>query len=293
MVRSLGEASIYSATAKSYIAAAGSLHLTWSGHLFDEPVDPLFPGFLALAFTAVALVSVASRSGLNSRTGQRAWMLATIGVAGVILSLGTHTPIYGWLYAVFPPIHGLRAPSRFGNLFLLAIAGLAGFGLATMRTRFTGTRWIGAVSIALVVTANLEALRAPFQFTRFEGIPNIYTMVRDVPGPVVLAEIPFYQPFAIFKNADYELASTVHWRPITNGYSGYIPESYVRSAQEFGSFPSDDSIRAMRRAGVTHVMVHIARISGDPAEFATRLDARADLELLAIAQGNLRFYRLR
>jgi hypothetical protein len=293
MVRSLGEASIYSGTAKSYIAAAGSLHMRWSGHLFDQPVDPLFPGVLAFAFAAVALRSAAMRSGLNLLTGRRVWMLAMIGVVGVILSLGTNTPIYGWLYVVFPPMQGLRAPSRFGNLFLLAIAGLAGFGLAAMRRRFAGTRWIGAVSVALVVVANLEALRAPFQFTRFEGIPSIYTMVRDAPGPVVLAEIPFYQPFAIFKNADYVLASTAHWRPLMNGYSGYISESYVRCALEFGSFPSDDSIRAMRHEGVTHVMVHLARVPGDPGEFAARLDARPDLELLAAARGNLRLYRLR
>ena len=293
MVRSLGEASIYSATARSYIAAAGSLHVKWSGHLFDEPVDPLFPGFLAFVFAAVALVAVARRSEVNSLTQQRAWMLAAIGVAGVILSLGTHTPIYGWFYAVFPPLHGLRAPSRFGNLFLLAVAALAGVGLAAVRTRLADRRWIGALSIAVVVAANVEALRAPFQFTRFEGIPSIYTMVRDAPGPVVLVEIPFYQPFAIFKNADYELASTVHWRPIVNGYSGYIPELYVRHAQEFGSFPSDDAIRAMRRERVTHVMVHLARVPSDQGDFAARLDARPDLELMAVAPGKVRLYRLR
>jgi len=293
MVRSLGEASIYSATATSYIAAAGTFHLRWSGHLFNQPVDPLFPGVLAFLFAAVALTSVAKRSRENLLSGRRVWMLAAIGAAGVILSLGTHTPIYGWVYRIFPPLQGLRAPSRFGNLFLLAVAGLAGFGLAAMRTRFAGTRWIGAVSIALVIVANLEALRAPFQFTRFEGIPSIYSIVRDAPGPVVLTEIPFYQPFAIFKNADYVLASTAHWRPLMNGYSGYVPESYVRYAREFASFPSDEAIRAMRDVGVTHVMVHLARVAGDPVDFAARLDACQDLELLAVAHGNLRLYRFR
>src|SRR5205823_6541467 len=108
-----------------------SLHLaTWSAHLFADPVDPLFPGGLALVFATVALGSAAIRRGENLLTGRRIFMLAAIGSAGVILSLGTHTPIYALLYRVFPPMHGLRAPSRFGNLSILAVAGLAGFGLA-------------------------------------------------------------------------------------------------------------------------------------------------------------------
>ena len=42
------------------------------------------------------------------------------------------TPVYGWLFAVFPPMQGLRAAARFGNLFLLAVAVLGGLGLATL-----------------------------------------------------------------------------------------------------------------------------------------------------------------
>ena len=294
MVRSLGEAAIYSATLKNYVAAAGSIHMaTWSTRLFNDPVDPLFPGICAVLCAAIAIGSAAIRPGENRLLRRRVFMLAAIAAAGMILSLGTHTPIYGWLYRAFPPMQGLRAPSRFGNLFLLGVAGLAGFGLVQLRRRFEAKRWIGAVSIAVVVIANLEALRAPFQFTRFEGIPNVYTMVRDAPGSVVLAEIPFYQPFAIFKNADYVLASTLHWRPLMNGYSGYVPESYVRYADEFGSFPSDEAVRAMRRAGVTHVMVHLTRLERDGPEFERRLGAREDLELLAVASGGLRLYRLR
>jgi hypothetical protein len=56
-----------------------------------------------------------------------------IGLTGFILSLGLRTPLYSWLYAVFPLMRGLRAAARLGNLFLLAMAILAGFGLAALR----------------------------------------------------------------------------------------------------------------------------------------------------------------
>src|SRR5205807_39496 len=62
-------------------------------------------------------------------------MLAAIGLAGVILSLGTNTPVYGWLFAVFPPIRSLRVAARFGNLFLLAVAVLGGVGVSMVRRR--------------------------------------------------------------------------------------------------------------------------------------------------------------
>ena len=49
-------------------------------------------------------------------------MLVAIAAAGVVLSLGTRTPVYGWVYNIFPPLQGLRAASRFGNLFLLTLS---------------------------------------------------------------------------------------------------------------------------------------------------------------------------
>jgi hypothetical protein len=303
MVRSLEDAASYSATLTNYIAAAGSLHMaTWSAHFFDGPMDAFFPGFLALALGGVALAAGVTGRGADPIARRRVLMLVAIAAAGVVLSFGTRTPIYGWLYRVFPPMQGLRASSRFGNLFLLGIAALAGLGLAWLRATMTGSRGPGSrdrrrpvlvAAVAIVAAANLEALRAPFHYSRFDGIPNIYAMLRDAPGPVVLAEIPFYPPLAIFMNAEYVLASTAHWRPLLNGYSGYIPESYFQYARAFASFPSDEAIGAMRRAHVTHVMVHIASVEHDPDELQRQLGARPELELLAAARGGLRLYRLR
>ncbi len=83
-------------------------------------------------------------------TRRRIVMLVAIAVTGVLLSLGTRTPVYGWVYQVFPPMQGLRAAARFGNLFLLAMAVLAAFGLAGLRRRLP-TRWAGLVVVGLVV----------------------------------------------------------------------------------------------------------------------------------------------
>jgi hypothetical protein len=211
-------------------------------------------------------------------------MLVAIGMAGMILSLGTHTPIYRWLFAGFPPIRSLRAASRFGNLFLLAMAALGGIGLSMVRRR-----WLG---IALLVLVNVESLRAPIVYAPFTGIPGIYAQIAREPGRVVVAEVPFWTRPGVFQNAEYELGSTAHWRPLMNGYSGYTPESYDHYAAPFWLFPADAAIAAMRTAGVTHIVVHGPRFNDDENRRIAALAASGVLELVAISPAELRLYRL-
>jgi hypothetical protein len=217
-------------------------------------------------------------------------MLCAIAVVGLILSLGTRTPVYGWLYAVFPPMHGLRAAARFGNLFLLGMSVLAGLGLAAARVRYPGRRSLVA-GILLVVVANVEALRAPFEYRRFDGVPGIYKLLAGEPG-VVLAEVPFYPRQAVFENGEYVLNSTAHWQPLMNGYSGYTPATYSAYADVFWYFPREHAIQAMRRAGVTHVMVHPDRFGHEADEVLAAIDGRPEFELMAVGSRGIRLYRL-
>jgi hypothetical protein len=231
-------------------------------------------------------------------------MLVAVGAVGIVLSFGTATPIYRWLFNIFPPMQGLRAAARFGNLFLLAIAVLAGLGLATLlpaderhrdlATPSRGSRlrtggWFG---VALLVLVNVESLRAPFTYQAFTGVPGLYRLLADEPGPVVLAEQPFYPRSAIFQNAPYVLASTAHWRPLMNGYSGYTPETYQRYADSFWYFPQDWAIQAMKDAGVTHVVVHVEAFLKDNQSVVDVIDKRKDFELLAVGRDGIRLYRI-
>ena len=283
MVRTLDIVTAYSATLKGYLATAGRLHFaTWSGRFFRDPVDSFFPGFvvLLLAIAGVAL-------GVRHREWRgRIAMLAAVGAAGVLLSLGTATPVYGWVFAAFPPMRGLRAAARFGVLFLLAVAALGGIGLALWKPR-------RSIAIALVVLANAESLRAPFEYRDFTGIPAVYRLLADEPGKVVLVEQPFFPREAIFENAPYVLNSTAHWKPLMNGYSGYTPDTYQRYADTFWYFPDERAFTAMKAAGVTHVMVHPERFGvRDAQKVVDGISSRPDLELVGVSQG-IRLYRLR
>jgi len=290
MVRTLDLIKDYSATPLGYLASAGRVHFaTWSGRFFKDPVDSFFPGFLALVLAVVAIVvAFRRRPPPGDPLRARIVMLVVIAAAGVVLSLGTATPVYGWLFHVFPPMQGLRAAARFGNLFLLAVAVLAGLGLAAILPR--QRTWL---PILLVVAVNVESLRAPFNYKPFDGIPGIYRLLATEPGNVVVAEQPFFPRWAIFQNARYVLASTAHWRPLMNGYSGYTPESYQRYADAFWYFPEDRAIQAMKDAGVTHVVVHVAAFHKDHQPVVEAIDKRTDFELMAVGRAGIRLYRLK
>jgi hypothetical protein len=301
MVRTLDAVAGYSATLKGYVASAGRLHYAlWSKPLFEQPIDSFFPGITAVLLAGAALIwAIRGRELPHADsprlTRNRLWTLVAVAVAGLVLSLGTQTPVYGWLFHVLPPMQGLRAAARFGNLFLLGIAGLAGMGLAFTLSRLPAARGSSA-AIAVVALANLEALRAPFPYHRFEGIPAIYSMVAQAPGRVVLAEVPFYPPGIVFENATYVLNSTAHFKPLMNGYSGYTPDTYLKYAEAFAGFPDERAIGAMRQAGVTHVMVHPARIPQEPEQLALtieRVNASPLLERIAVGQRGLTLYKMR
>jgi hypothetical protein len=151
------------------------------------------------------------------------------------------------------------------------------------------------IAVALVVVANVEALRAPLHYTRFTGIPPIYSLLRDEPGRVVLVEVPFYPPQGVFENGTYVLNSTAHWRPLMNGYSGYTPGAYRKFAETFWYFPREHAIQAMRRAGATHVMIHPDGFGNadEQAQMWKDVAASPYLERIATTPGGPALYRLK
>lgn len=287
MVRTLENVTEYSAVWRGYVASATRVHQwLWAKPMFAEPIDAFFPGIAVLGLAVCALVF-----GGRDRRG-RVVMLSAIGILGILLSLGTRTPLYGWIYAIFPPLSAIRAAARFGNLFLFAMAALAGMGLWQVRARL-GPRAAAGVGMAALALVTAEAVAAPFDFRKHEGIPGLYALVAAAPGRVVLVEQPFYPPQAVFQNAEYVLNATAHWRPLMNGYSGYTPATYRESAETFWFFPKPHAIGAMQRAGVTHVMVHPHRFGEMSADVIRLCDADGRLEKLGVGRNGLTLYRLR
>lgn len=247
--RPLGDVALYAASWGDYMSSPSRMHFAaWSHRWFTGAA--LFPGFVALALGALAVVSGRAWSDPRAR------MCLAVAVCGVLLSFGTKLPGYAALYDALPLLRAVRAVSRFGYLGLMGLAFLAGFGIVELRRRLPSRAW-GPAAAALVTLAAAEPLVAPIHFSRFDRIPAIYDTIAGEPG-VVVAELPMPGGFGWFGNARYMLNSTRHWKPMLNGYSGFAPPSFHEHAAALADFPQDASVAALQDIGVTHVFVHLA-----------------------------------
>jgi len=250
LTRPLSEVSMYAASLTDYFATAGRLHYaTWSEGFMARSTTALFPGILPLGFAMVAIYT-----GIVARD-LRARMCLAFGIVGFLLSLGTSLPGYSLLYRAIPLLQGIRGTNRLGYLVIIAVAILSGYGVAFLRTRWNGARWLLAGSILAIAVVNLEAWRAPIQYRRYEGISPIYDRLAAERRAVVV-EFPLYSRRIYFANAPYMLNSTRHWKPLVNGYSAFIPRTYFYFLDVLAKFPEAEAVRALRQAGVTHIVVH-------------------------------------
>ena len=90
-------------------------------------------------------------------------------------------------------------------------------------------------------------------------------------------------------NARYMLVSTAFWKPMVNGYSGYMPTRYITHVQNLGGFPDARSVHYLRELGVTRVLVDSRNMT---QESLARLPAFPELTLLN-TDGNLQIYDLK
>jgi hypothetical protein len=275
--RSLDEVGFYAARTRDYLTTQSRFDLSAGGD------NSLFPGAIALTLAGVA---IASRTAFSDA---RARMCLAFGVCGVLLSFGPAiAPGYEFLYSHVPLIQGIRATVRFGYLGLVAVAVLGGYGVAAIRrTLAPRPAWNAAISVAILSLAFLEPLATPIPYQPFNGIPAIYALPASDPRAIVV-EMPFPPPEKIFRNGPYELNSTLNWRPLLNGYSGYTPESYIQHYIAMNGFPERKSIDALRAAGVTDVFVDLDRSTSEDVQ---AIDREPALRRIA-TEGSVVLYKL-
>ena len=276
--RSPAEAAMYASSWRDYLFTGARVHFDVWSHAFKAS-DGAFPGIIGGGLALWGLLTTAV-----DRRHVRTWLFVFAGA--LALSLLPHLPGFATLHAWLPPLQVIRAYSRAGQMALVAIAMLAGFGLAAALQR-RPTR-AGMIGLAAVVLVNAEALRAPLRWAPFDGISPVYKVLAAEPAAVV-AELPVFRPRSIFGNARYMLNATVHRHPIVNGYSGFMPPSYGPMQASLASFPEADALAALHALGVTHVVVHENWMSGPRL---TRIAQSSALARVA-ADGPITIYRLR
>jgi hypothetical protein len=281
LVRPLDEVRLYSAGWLDYLATAGRIHYDWWSYRVFEGRTSLFPGVVAMLLALVGVMDAGARKDPRVR------MTAAIGIVGVALSFGPTLPGYGWLHEHVPLLQGIRNASRWGVLFLVAVAILAGYGVAAAERRAGRSPYRLAAALAVLGLVTLEALRAPMGFAPVTPVPAIYDRLRAA-GDAVVVEFPLYAGPRVSENARYLVAATRHFRPLVNGYSGFDTEAFRERADRWRQFPADEVINEMRAIGVTHVMVHTRDLDSE------QVNAAADNPRLTLIEddGARRLYRV-
>jgi len=278
----------YAGSWVDYLATGSRLHYAlWSRPFFHRAYSASFPGITAAVLVVLALVRT------DTRRDPRLRMCAWIAVGCAAVSVLPRAPFYPVLHRLIPLFRAVRVPAHLGQIVLLMIAVVAGFAVAGLDRRWTNRRTWPLVAVALCAAVNLEALRAPLQYTPFSEIPPVYGVLAQQAPPVVVVELPFFAPRKYSLNASYMLDSTRYWHPLLNGYSGFRPAAYTGTYEALRSFPDAGSLVALHARGVTHVVVHESEFV---EEFGRpRFDAIATIGSLQeiAADGDTHVYRLR
>jgi hypothetical protein len=240
------EAAQFSAQIGSYFAAPYQNWLWgWTGFQFEGNELHLFPGVTAIVLAAIGVAA--------SRRAYLVWIYLTLAVLAFELSLGMHGAIYRWLYAHVSPLHGFRVPARFAILAVCALAVLAGFGFQYLKRRVASS---SALLIAVLVAIGVECGSAPLRLTDVPNVkPDVYTFLSrfpDASGRSSVIELPMTSGFNVY----YMFWSTLHWRPLVNGYSGYAPRDFAETVARMHTFPDAASIARLRALKVGHILVH-------------------------------------
>jgi hypothetical protein len=276
----------------SFLSTWSKLHYDLWSHRFVGVGGTYFPGLLALVLAGVALTS------RRRFTDGRLLMLAAIAAVGAVVAVAPTLPIplYELLRCAFPPLQSMREPNRFGLLVFVGVGLLAATGVAVLRRRLEGRRRI-LVPVLLILVAHAEVFSAPFDFKAFEGFSPVYARLARERDRIAVAEFPFYSRDADYMNASYVLASTVHWAPLVNGYSGFATREYAERAQALKLFPESEALEMLRRLGVSHVVVHPARFAPRPGHHRRVLDLlerweRENVERLSVGPSGEALYHL-
>jgi hypothetical protein len=281
VARTMHDLTLYAASLRDYLATGGLLDWSWSATFWRG--RGFFPGVVGLALLLVAL-----GSGVALRD-RRARMWLAIGLACFCFSFGARFPPYVWLHQAVPLFQAVRDVNRYGQFVLLSVAALGGFAAAWWLARVRRGARRTALGLLLLVLVNAEAWRGPLALTKFEGIPRGFAALASVPNAVIVCYPFYWSGGEIAGNSRHMLNSTLNWRPMLNGYSGFVPASFTRHVEGLRRFPDDASIAYLRSAGVTHIVIDTEFVRGP------RFDAIARVEALRpwLTDGHYRIYELR
>jgi len=256
----------------------------------------LFPGLLPLLLSIGGIVFLSSRGRNRRDRFALAFYVTLLLVAGVMClgvafyAFGHHSNIlmpYKFLYKFFPGFKAIRTPTRIFVLCLLSFAVLSGFGVKWLRSKLDGhldriaVAGLLAVLLILMVVEILPTgieMRPMLTKARF---PSVFRWMAGIDGnaPTIVLPVAPYDSKSVNRMDDLayvgmeperDYFNTANWKPMVNGYSGYVPVSYKDAVRSEEDFPSRAALRYLKRLKVKYVILESKRY--DHGRFASILE---------------------
>jgi hypothetical protein len=115
------------------------------------------------------------------------------------------------------------------------------------------------------------------------GVPRAYDHLSDTEAPLVIADLPMPpdERSETVDHARFQLYSLFHGKRLVNGVAAFVPPLTRTLRQQVQGFPDDQSVLALREAGVSVVFVHTLLYAEDSKEsIREQVLAHPDLELV-------------
>jgi hypothetical protein len=184
-------------------------------------------------------------------------------LSGIACFLLSFPIVYVPLMRIVPGMNGMRVPARFDAFFGLTAVFFAARGLDGVLARL-GRPFVKGAAVAILAALLLaEILPRPIHWVgllKEEEFPEVYSWIAGRSDVRALIEIPMR---AYWHETPYMYYSTLHWKPIANGYSSFIPPSYDRiSGQVLRFLPDARAVDLLAEMGISHLVVHTDDLRG-------------------------------
>lgn len=283
--RTGAENQAWAAQALDYVSV--SLHnRAYALLLPHNEIEPLFPGFAALALLAAGVALMARRRGrrligAGRGAASEAGFYGALLILAVLLTLGPQValgdlriPLPYAALAHLPGGAALRAPVRAMALVNLCAGLFAGLGAAGILRGVAGLRlpgpsaWLAAGAVALALTGAILAEQqvAPLALSPLPAteaaIPAVYRRLAAQPDGGPLIEMPVGLGL---RDATVESTrmyyQTWHGHPLVNGYSSFRPPAYVEMLTlidaQYGEF-TPEQLGLLQSLDVRYALYHRA-----------------------------------
>ena len=259
-------------TASPWNRLFGSLTSSLAGRPLFTEENFMFIGVVSPLLALVGLWHVLRRRASDHRSLVIATTWLVIGLGAWVLSWGPFLngvaqtiPLPYYFLSRLSSIFGLiRVPPRWMIATVLPAAVLVGYGgraiLGVHRlTSIFRTILFALLAVALVAESwSVPLPLAPVGTTG--ELPSVYHWLAAQPGDFGIVEWPIYvAPRPEYPETKRLYASTVHWKSLVNGYSGFTPERQTALDAELVTFPDARSLQALRDLGqqnVRYLIVH-------------------------------------